>query len=226
MRYLHPIAPHETFVAQGRYRYFEDDNLLPIDEQWTIHELKGGALLVRVDEDARRQDGLSVMTEALYNEQHQLERFNVVSDNPQDAAVDHFKADYAFMRDYVQVGRRIAHASHDYQEYKRLPDALIYIRQTIFLGYLIRDILQQGGKSHVFAPQIFSYEACEMLRLQVVRHDEQTIMLGQRAVQTTRYQIADDMFYWVDTNHIVIQRQYHHDGKTYRVSVSDYAHRP
>jgi hypothetical protein len=225
MRYLHPIAAHEIFIAQGRYRYYKGDELLPIDEQWTIHELKGGARLVRVDEDARHQDGLTVMSEALYNDDGQLERFNLVSDNPQDPQTQQLKADYTFMHNYVQIGRRIAKGEHEYEERQLLENTQVYIRQTIFMGFLIKKILANAGKSHVFAPQIVSDTPSEMLRIQVQAVQRELLTLGRRTIPTTCYQLADDIFYWLDDHDIVIKRQYTHADEIYSVWVSDYAYR-
>ncbi|MEO1288295.1 MAG: hypothetical protein AAFV93_11045, partial [Chloroflexota bacterium] len=91
MRRLHAVSPNEVFVASGDYRTWRDGQPLKISEKFTVHELQGGALLYRVDEDGRDEDGLTILSEALISPDKQFERFNVQSYNAKDADLKSFK---------------------------------------------------------------------------------------------------------------------------------------
>lgn len=225
MRYLHPISAHELFVASGEYRYWRDDSLLKVVEKWTIHELRGGAFLYRVDEDGRDEDGLSILSEALINPERQFERFNVQSFNPKDAELKDFKADYAFNPDYVQIGCRIQGGEHEYAEFPLMEGALVYIKQTLYMGLTISQILAKGGNSQVFAPQLLASGDSQLQKIIVKELDIESVEIGQRKIEARKFQIADDVFYWLDEHHIPIMRQYNYDGATYVGKVANYAHR-
>ena len=225
MRYLHNIAAHETFVASGIYRYFCDDEPLAVSEAWTLHELQGGATFIRVDEDGRDEDGLTILSEALLNPDGKIERFNVQSFNADDTELSDFKADYVFAETYVQIGRKVQGQEREYSEFELMQDAQIYIKQTVYMGYTIRDVLHAGGKANVFSPQLLAIGSSQLQKIIVEKIADETLQIGRKSIETTKYQIADDVFYWLDENFIPIQRQYLHDGKQYRVTISNYAHR-
>lgn len=225
MRYLHNIAAHETFVASGTYRYFCDDELLDVNEAWTLHELQGGATFIRVDEDGRDEDGLTILSEALLNPDNKVERFNVQSFNAKDVELPDFKADYVFADSYVQIGRKVQGQEREYSEFDLMEGAQVYIKQTVYMGYTIRDVLNNGGTANVFSPQLLAIGGSQLQKIIVDTVGDETLQVGRKSIETTKYQIADDVFYWVDEHFIPIQRQYMHDGKQYRVTISNYAHR-
>lgn len=225
MRSLHPNSPNEIFVASGEYRYWRDDVPLKIVEKWTIHELKGGAFLYRVDEDGRDEDGLTILSEALISPERQFERFNVQSYNPKDSDLKDYKADYTFNPDYVQIGRRIQGGEHEYAEFPLIEGALVYIKQMLFMGLTISQIEAKGGESQVFAPQLLTSDESQIQKIIVKELDTETLAIGQRKIETRKFQIADDVFYWLDEHYIPMMRQYSYDGATYVGKVANYAHR-
>jgi hypothetical protein len=225
MRYLHIVAAHELFVASGEYRYWRDDEALKVVEKWTIHELKGGAFLYRVDEDGRDEDGLNILSEALINPERQFERFNVQSFNPKDAELKDFKADYTFNPDYVQIGRRVQKQEHVYAEFSLMEGALIYIKQTLYMGLTISHIEAKGGQSEVFAPQLLASGDNQLQKIIVKERDTELVDIGRRKIEARKFQIADDVFYWLDEHNIPIMRQYSYDGAIYTAKVANYAHR-
>lgn len=226
MRSLHKVAAHEGFVASGTYRYYRDEQLIPVTEQWTIHSLAGGAFLYRVDEDGRDEDGLNILSEALISLQGKIERYNVQSFNPRDPEIKLFKADYTFYDTYVQIGRKLAGEEHEYDEFSLVEDAIPYIRQTLFMGGTIRDVLRRDSqRAHVFSPQLISSETSQMQRLQVQLVEEEMLQVGRKTVLARKIQIADDVFYWLDEHDIPLRRQYTHEGIIYQARLGDYAHR-
>lgn len=225
MRNLHVVAPNERFVASGTYRYWRDDIELRVSEKFTIHELQGGAFLYRVDEDARDEDGLTILSEALISPDFQFERFNVQSYNSKDTMLKNFKADYTFNPSYVQIGRAVQGQEREYDEFKLLHDSQIYIKQSLYMGLTIRNLIAVDGTSQVFAPQLLSIGDNNLQKMIVKHVGTDAIGLRQRTIETRKFQIADDVFYWLDQYDIPVQRQYIHDGAQYVVKVSNYAHR-
>src|SRR5690349_3753961 len=99
MRSLRKVAAHEKFVASAEHRYWQGDEALKVREKWTIHELQGGALFYRVDEEG---EDYSIISEALINPDGQMERYNLQSWNP-----ILYKADFIFNPEFVQISRRL-----------------------------------------------------------------------------------------------------------------------
>lgn len=225
MRKLHVVSPNEKFVASGEYRYWRGDELVNVVEKFTIHELSGGAMLYRVDEDGRTEDGLSILSEALINPEKQFERFNVQSDNPKDADLQNFKADYIFNPEYVQIGQQIPNKERTYEEFPLIEGCQVYIKQTLYMGLTIARILKNDNKAQVFAPKLLSSGETILQKIIVKELNSVEIEIGRRTISTRKYQIADDVFYWLDEHNIPIQRQYIHDGDMYQVKIANYAHR-
>lgn len=226
MRRLHAVAPNEMFVASGDYRTWRDGQQVNISEKFTIHELQGGAFLYRVDEDGRNEDGLTILSEALISPDLKFERFNVQSYNPNDTELSAFKADYTFNANYVQIGRQLQGADREYDEFELIDGCEVYIKQTLYMGLTIRSILADAErKSHVFAPQLLSLEESVLQKIIVQHLADESIKIGRQAIDTRKFQIADNVFYWLDEYNIPVQRQYRHKGVEYLVKVTNYAHR-
>jgi hypothetical protein len=224
MRNLHPVAAHETFVASGTYRYYRDGVLMPVTEHFTMHSLAEAARLVRVDEDGRDEDGLTILSEALYNPAGKLERFNVQSYNSKDAQTPTFKADYTFFEDYVQIGRKVGDAAREYEEFEFVVACVPYLKQTVYMGYTIRDILARENKSQVYAPRLLSTSESVLQKIIVDERDTSDIQVGNKTINATKYQIADDVFYWLDIHWIPVRREYTYNGVPYVVTLTNYAH--
>ncbi|GAB5490261.1 MAG: hypothetical protein Phog2KO_04760 [Phototrophicaceae bacterium] len=225
MRKLHAVSPNELFVASGEYRYWRDGTQLPMIEKFTIHEVGDGAFLYRVDEDGRDADGLTILSEALISPDKQFERFNVQSYNPKDDLLKAFKADYTFNPEYVQIGRRLDKNEREYDEFPLIENCEIYIKQTLYMGLTIQHILAGKGKSQVFAPQLLSDEENLLQKIIVEERGTESLQIGRKTLETRKYQIADDVFYWLDEHDIPLQREYTHDGIKYQVRVANYAYR-
>ncbi|GEM_PF-3406297 len=114
MRYLHPVAVSERFIAKGVYLDYEGDTLLPGRESWTRHALAGGGILTRIDSEGI---GSSVLAEILADETGHVERLHVREWNTDAQSAYHtLRADYIFFPDYVQISRRKDDAETDHAE--------------------------------------------------------------------------------------------------------------
>jgi len=225
MRYLHQVAAHEKFVGSGTYQYFRDGERIKVSESWTIHEFPGGALFYRVDENGRDEDGLNILSEALFNPDGHMERFNVQSFNPKDDKLLLLKADYSFEPDYVQIGRKLQGQEREYSEFDLIDGVEIYIKQTLFMGYTINRIMARNGEAHVFTPQLLSTGENHLLKMIVQQRGTESINVGRKTIEAQKFQIADDVFYWLDKHQIPVKRSYTYDGSLYDVQLVNYAHR-
>lgn len=225
MRNLHVVSPNEIFVASGEYRYWREGVALAISEKFTIHQLDGGAYLYRVDEDGRDEDGLTILSEALISPDFQFERFNVQSYNAKDDVLRNFRADYTMNPDYVQIGRKMDKQEREYEEFALFENAQIYIKQTLYMGLTIKNILEGDGKAQVFAPQLLSTDVNVLQKIIVKERGIEQLQIGRKMIEVHKVQIADDVVYWLDQHHIPLQREYLHDGIKYQVKVVNYAHR-
>jgi hypothetical protein len=75
MRYLHPVAASERFIAKGVYKFYRDDDLQPGHEAWTRHALAGGGVLTRVD---RENNQFVTLAEVLADEAEEIIRLTVL----------------------------------------------------------------------------------------------------------------------------------------------------
>lgn len=225
MRHLHAVQAHEIFVASGVYRYTRDGTPLDVREQWTMHELSGGATFIRVDEDGRDEDGLGILSEALLSPDDTIERFNVQSFNSKDDKIPLLRANYSFNADYVQISTRLGSDERQHSEFALRENTVIYIKQTIFMGYTIQQVLAQGGEANVFTPQIIASDDSHLLKMMVKERGSESVTIGKREIAATKYQIADNVFYWIDENNVVLKRQYTVDDVPHECILTNYAQR-
>lgn len=225
MRRLHPVGIKERFVAQGEYRYKRADGWLGISERWSIHEVGAGGLLYRVDEDGREEDGLSILSEALISPAGQFERFNVQSFSSKDPEIKLFKADYSFEPGNVLIGRKLPGQDRAYEDFPLMVDCVIYIKQTVYMGLTIAHVVANNNKAHVFAPQLLSIQDAQMQKIITRDLGTETLQVGKLEIEARKFQIADDVFYWIDQHGIPLRREYTYDDASYTVTLHNYAHR-
>jgi hypothetical protein len=224
VRVLHPVAAQERFIARGEYRYQRDGDNLRLSERWTLHQVAGGAFLYRVDEDGRDEDGLTILSEALVSPEGKLERFNVQSFNPRDPELVPFKADYVFYDAYVQIGSRRASGEHEYDEFALVADVVPYLRQTVLMGLTISGVHAQGGSAPIFNPALLSTEGSRIQKMQVIEREQSDLTVGNATIPAVCYQIAGDIFYWLDPHTIPLRREYTYAGQKYVASLMNYAY--
>ncbi len=62
MRVLHPLRAEETLLGRGRYRYLRSGKPTGDVETWYLTRLPDGSEVVRADLDARKSNGMSLVT--------------------------------------------------------------------------------------------------------------------------------------------------------------------
>ena len=178
MRYLHAVAPHEQFVAQGTYRYHADDAPTGLLEYWTIHALPDGAWFMRVDKDGRDFDGRSELIEAWRSPDGDIERFDVMAYGAAGDAVQKGRATYTVEDDALHIGRTINDGER-VQETLALPaDYVVQPGGYIFFGYVLPQLVERAPLAMI-------------LRYGVTDPPEHSFMAAQTHPTLTFYGEAD-----------------------------------
>ncbi|MCU0511695.1 MAG: hypothetical protein MUE40_03900 [Anaerolineae bacterium] len=154
MRYLHPVAAGEQFLAGGVYQRYAGAQRLAMTETWTMHRT-GGARLTRLDQDARATEGWSALAEVLHSPQGRIERLNVLLLYARpDAPVRQMKLDYSFLETYVQMTRRIDRQEPEYSELP-LPAPALFVRLlefNLFWGEALHAATADPAPAAIFVP--------------------------------------------------------------------------
>ena len=213
MRYLHPVQAHEEFVAGGVYHFSKDETRLDKTEAWTIHRHADGERFIRIDMDARREEGRSILAEALQDRAGGLARLDIRYENASfDGGIRHLRASYQVVNDRMQVGFNMNGAERQYSEVDLPAGALVDIPLLVFRGATIRALARNSDESpSIFVP-MFEHAQLFPGRLQsnsaaIAEDGGDVLRLGGRAVSATRYRYRDRAaIYWIDEHGVIIKR--------------------
>lgn len=233
MRYLHPVQAHERFVASGDYLFAKDGRSLGKTESWTIHELGDGSKFVRVDSDAREEEGKSLLAELLISRDDQVIRFDLRYENVQfEGGIRTLSATYSLLDKVMQVGYRMNGAARSYLEREIAPEDLLDIPLLVMRGRTLLALSERVGKPvSVFVPmfehaQLFP-GVRRIVESPVACLGPDRLALGKREILTQRFRYVDKAAsYWVDDQGIVIKRINAFKQHEFSVTVSNYARRP
>lgn len=136
MRRLHVVGKHEIFLASGVYACLRHDEPAGMQEHWSMHDVDG-AHFIRVDRDGRDDDGRSVLYEALYNPDGQLERIDLRAYGSATDPVQQVKASYIFYNDHAEIVR-VVNRERAFEEAVALPQPFtVAAAVDIFTGYTL-----------------------------------------------------------------------------------------
>ncbi len=233
MRYLHPVQAHESFVASGDYLFAKDGRTLGKTESWTIHELGDGSKFVRVDSDAREEEGKSLLAELLISRDGEVIRFDLRYENDQfEGGIRTLSATYSLVDQVMQVGYRMNGALRSYLEREIAPEVLLDIPLLVMRGRTLFALSECGGKPvSVFVPmfehaQLFP-GVTRIVQSPVACLGPDRLALGKHEILTQRFRYVDKAAsYWVDEQGIVIKRINAFKQHEFSVTVSNYARRP
>lgn len=233
MRYLHPVQAHESFVASGDYLFAKDGKALSKTESWTMHELGDGSRFLRVDSDARDDEGKSLLAELLIGHDGKVIRFDISYDNDLfEGGIKTLSATYNLAGQVMQVGYRMNGAARSYLEREIAPDVLLDIPLLIMRGRTLSALSECRGKPvPVFVP-MFEHArlfpgVTRIVASPVDCVGPDRLTLGKREIATRRFRYVDKAAsYWVDERGIVIKRINAFKQHEFTVTISNYAHRP
>lgn len=229
MRYLHPVQAHEQFVASGVYRFSRDAKALDKTEAWTIHSHADGERFIRVDLDARREDGKSILAEALLNRSGELARLDLRYENDNfEGGFKRLRASYQVVHERLQVGFNMNDGERQYLEVELPAGTLFDIPLLIFRGQLIRAIsANEPAPRSIFVPmyehaQLFPGTLQSMDAL-IAEDGDDVLLLGARQVSARRYRYRDRAaLYWIDEHGVVIKRVNAFRRQEFVVQISNY----
>lgn len=229
MRYLHPVQAHEQFLASGVYRFTKDGKALDKTESWAIHQHADGGRFIRVDMDARREEGKSILAEALQDSRGKLVRLDIRYENDKfEGGVKHLRASYQVMDGRLQVGFNLNGAERQYIEVELPAKTQFDIPLLIFRGETIRAITENVAASQsIFVPmfehaQLFPGTLQSMGAL-IDADGDDVLLLGARQISAKRYRYRDRAaLYWIDDRGVIIKRVNAFKQQEFTAQISNY----
>lgn len=230
MRYLHPVQAHERFVASGTYRFIKDGRVLEKSEAWTLHEHANGERFIRVDVDARREQGKSILVEALQTSDGDLARLDINYENERfESGIKQLRATYQLEAGRLQVGFNMNGADRQYQEIDLPQGTLFDIPLLIFRGMTVVELSQNTEDSRPIYVPMFEHAQLFPGTLQTVSnmvdysgHD--MVVMGKREFSARRYRYRDRAaVYWIDEHGVVVKRVNAFKQQEIVVQIRDYA---
>jgi len=226
MRRLHPVAAQERFLGSGSYHFSIDGRALDKCENWSLHELPDGERIVRVDMDARREEGRSILLHGLQTQDGGWVRLDIRYDGAAGSALRSLRASYQIDGCCLRVGYSMNSATREYEEMTLPADTLIDMPLLLARGAIIPQLA--GHSRPVYVPM---FELAQLLpgRLQqssgtVLFDGHDTLRLGAHAVQTRRFRYTDRVaLYWIDRQDVIVQRLTVRRGQELRVQLRNYA---
>ena len=230
MRYLHPVQAHERFLSSGCYHFLKNGESLQKTETWTIHAHPDGEYFVRVDMDAREEEGKSILAEALYSRDDALARLDIRYENEKfDGGIRDLRATYQVAEERLQVGFNLNGAEREYREIDLAASTLIDIPLLVFRGKTVRALAARTGTAiSIFVPmfehaQLFP-GALQSVASPVELAGEEILMLGKREVKTRRFRYRDKASsYWIDRYGVIVKRVNAFRQDEIVVQISNYA---
>jgi len=230
MRYLHPVQAHERFAASGCYHFVINGVALRKTESWAIHAHPDGEKFLRVDVDAREEEGKSILMEALLSRDDALVRLDIRYENAKfEGGVKSLRATYQIAGDRLQVGYNMNGAERKYVEAEMPQDALIDIPLLVFRGGAVAKMAARYGKEITMYVPMFDHAQLFPGVLREVFSPveyvgEEALYLGDRQIPTRRYRYVNKAAtYWVDRHDTIIKRVNSYRQQEFTVEISNYA---
>lgn len=228
MRYLHPVAASEKFIARGLYRFYENDVLLPKTEAWTRHRLAGGGILTRVDRE-HEFDGLTTLIEVLTDDDGRFQRLSVREWNTSPQA-DHktCRVEYIFFEDYIQITRRVDEGAAQNTEVRFPQTTILDLTISAFRNVRFERMAKAAPDETVFTclrPCWWTETLIETLEL--TRPDDIFGTINNLTPRYTKpptivYNASMDRYLGVDEHAIPLQYEDHQ--KKSLIVLTEYAH--
>lgn len=230
MRYLHPVQAHERFLASGSYRFYKNGERLQKTESWTTHLQPDGETFIRIDLDAREEEGKSILAEALLDGENRLARFDIRYENARfDGGIKQLRATCQLANARLHVGYSMNGGGRDYIEVDLPANCLIDLPLLVFRGATIKGLAaRSGGAADVYA-LMFEYAqlfpgALRHVASPVEYAGEDVAVIGKRELRVGRYRYIDRAAtYWIDQRDIVVKRVNSYKQQEFLVEISNYA---
>ena len=230
MRYLHPVQAHERFLASGCYRFAKNGATLRKTESWAMHGHADGETFVRVDLDARAEEGKSMLLEALFSQDGALARLDIRYENERfEGGVKRLRATYQVAAGRLQIGYSMNGGEREYTEADLPGGALIDVPLLVFRGRAIRKMAARfDGALSIYVPMFENAPLFPGVLQRVASPVEDigtdVLLLGEREIPTRRYRYIDRaLSYWIDKHGIIVKRVNSFKRQEIVVQLSNYA---
>lgn len=230
MRYLHPVQAREQFQASGCYRFVIDGAPLRKTESWAIHAHPDGERFIRVDADAREDEGKSILAEALLGRDGALVRLDIRYENAKfQGGVKTLRATYQIAGDRLQVGYNLNGGERKFVEAELPHGALVDIPLLVFRGGVISKMAARLDTELAIYVPMFDYAqlfpgVLRAVSAPVERIGDDLLYLGERQVPTRRYRYVDRAAtYWIDRHDTIVKRASSFKQREISVEISNYA---
>jgi hypothetical protein len=227
MRYLHPVAASEKFIARGVYRFYEGDTLLPETQAWTRHQVAGGGILTRVDHTGFAESQYTTLVEVLTDETGRIERFNLRQWPSANVSVRTLRVDYVFFPEYVQASQRINEEDTLHVELP-LPAPHVVLEWSnlspLSWGDRIRYTLEKSEDVTVFYLLWGSEKFPGRVRLNsplTIENREEQVSSNEKEPPPIKYYLKGGDFVLIDTHYIPLSTE---DALSTRTILTEYAH--
>ncbi len=230
MRYLHPVQAHERFVGGGCYRFRINGERRQKTERWTAHTHADGETFIRIDMDARAEEGKSILAEALLDAGGRLARFDIRYENDRfEGGVKQLRATFQLAAERLQVGYSMNGGARDYQEADLPPGCLIDLPLLALRGATVKRLAEQAGRA--LPVYVLMYEHAQLfpgllrnIMSPVERAGEDVVLIGKRESPARRYRYIDKAAsYWIDDHGLIVKRVNSFKQQEIVVEISNYA---
>jgi hypothetical protein len=147
MRYLHPVGPHETFVASGVYALLRGDQPTGQTITWSVHEQPDSAQFIRIDRFPNPVDDWSVILEAWRSPPGGggIERLDLKAFAPR-RAIKQVRATYTLLDDHIEVGRTLNNGERFQESLALDGPAYLIPLQELLPGHVVASAAEQDGQ--------------------------------------------------------------------------------
>jgi hypothetical protein len=153
MRYLHPVGPHETFVASGVYALLRGDQPTGQTLTWSIHEQPDGAHFIRIDRFPNPVDDWSVILEVWRSppgDGGRIERLDLKALAPR-RAIKQVRATYTLLDDHIEVGRTLNNGERLQESLALDGTAYLIPLPELLPGHVVTSAAEQDGQPVILA---------------------------------------------------------------------------
>jgi hypothetical protein len=227
MRFLHPIAAHEKFVARGSYRLFTvgAEAGLYAYEHWTIHEVGEGGQFIRIDR-APLKGGVNLLVEAFRTPQGDVERFDARQWITElGASKKEMRLKVMRDEDKVMVMRRINQAEYETLAVNETSELVLSPQGWLFVGDAVLQAARRGSVAVLALGANFFSPTLKNITAHYEHQAE--VMMGTKPIEARCYALYsnhdDEVKVWVDKYDIPLK--FTQGDEIISAELFNYAHR-
>ena len=178
---------------------------------------------------ARREEGKSILAEALLNHSGELARLDLRYENANfEGGIKSLRASYQVVDERLQIGFNMNGGERQYLEADLPAGTLFDIPLLIFRGRTTRAIAADApAPQSIFVPmfehaQLFP-GTFQSMGAEIAEDGDDVLLLGAREISARRYRYRDRAaLYWIDEHGVVIKRVNAFKQQEFVAQISNY----